>query len=117
VGPDNYIEELLQAAGGINVLAKPGLPPYPRISLETVLREDPEMIIDLSGHSESEAERQAASVQVIHLWGEQSQLTAVRKGRIFVGVSNALLVPGPRAPEAAGMLFDFMHATTKGRAS
>jgi iron complex transport system substrate-binding protein len=118
VGPDNYLEKLLEIAGGANVLAKPGLPLYPRVSLETVLRDDPDVILDLSGQQESEAERQAASAQVLALWGEQSQLTAVRKGRVFAGTSNVLLVPGPRAPEAARMLFNFMHpADGKGRVS
>jgi iron complex transport system substrate-binding protein len=117
VGPDNYLQQLLEIAGGTNVLAKPGLPMYPRISLETVLRDDPDVILDLSGQQESEAERQAASVQVQALWGQQFQLTAVRNRRVVVGVSNALLVPGPRAPEAAQLLFDYMHSTnSKGRA-
>jgi len=118
VGPGSYLEELLEFAGGANVLAKPGLPMYPRIALETVLRDDPDVILDLSGQQESEAERLAASAQVLALWSQQSQLTAVRKGRIIVGTANALLVPGPRAPEAARVLFDYMHPTnTKGRAS
>ena len=113
-GPGNYVQQLLQIAGGQNVLDKPGLPTYPRISLETVLREDPDMILDLSGESESETERQAASAQVLKLWQQQGQLKAVRNGRVVVGVSNALLVPGPRAAQAATMLFDFMHGSGKG---
>jgi len=118
VGPDNYLEQLLEIAGGTNVLAKPGLPMYPRIALETVLRDDPDVILDLSGQQESEAERKAASVQVLALWSQQSQLKAVRSGCVIVGTSNALLVPGPRAPEAARLLFDYMHtANTKGRVS
>jgi iron complex transport system substrate-binding protein len=112
VGPDSYLQELLEIAGGTNVLAKPGLPLYPRISLETVLREDPDVILDLSGQQESEAERQAASSQVLALWKQNPQLTAVRNGRVIVGTSNALLVPGPRAPEAAQLLFEYMHGSS-----
>ena len=83
-----------------------------------MLRDDPDVILDLSGQQESEAERQAASVQVLALWNQQSQLTAVRKGRVVAGTSNALLVPGPRAPGAARLLFDYMHSSNnKGRAS
>jgi iron complex transport system substrate-binding protein len=111
VGPESYLQELLGIAGGVNVLAKPGLPMYPRISLETVLRDDPDVILDLSGQQESEAERQAASSQVLALWKQNSQLTAVRNGRVVVGTSNALLVPGPRAPEAARLLSDYMHGS------
>jgi iron complex transport system substrate-binding protein len=118
VGPENYLQQLLEIAGGTNVLAEPGLPMYPRISLETVLRDDPDVILDLSGQQESEAERKAASAQVLALWSQETQLTAVRKGLVIVGTSNALLVPGPRAPEAARLLFDYMHSTsTKGRVS
>jgi iron complex transport system substrate-binding protein len=111
VGPDSYLQQLLEIAGGTNVLAKPGLPLYPRIALETVLREDPDVILDLTGQQESEAERQAAVSQVAALWRQVPQLRAVRNGRIIVGTSNVLLVPGPRAPEAAQLLFDYMHGS------
>jgi iron complex transport system substrate-binding protein len=116
VGNDNYLQELLQIAGGTNVMAKPGLPPYPRIALETVLREDPEVVIDLSGHAGTEAERQTRSEQIVRLWSEQAQLRAVRSGRVIVEVSDALIVPGPRAPLAAQILFDDLHGVANGRA-
>jgi iron complex transport system substrate-binding protein len=109
IGPDNYLEELLEIAGGTNVLAKAGLPRYPRISLETVLRDDPEVILDLSGTQESEAYRRASRLQTLALWQQNSQLKAVRNARVYAGTSNALLVPGPRAPEAAQRLFDYLH--------
>jgi iron complex transport system substrate-binding protein len=115
VGPESYLQQLLEVAGGTNVLAKPGIPLYPRISFETVLREDPDVILDVSGQQESEAERQAASSQVLALWRQYPQLTAVRKQRILVGTSNALLVPGPRAPEAARLLFDDLHSSATNR--
>ena len=60
IGPSNYVNQIMEIAGGINVLAKPGLPQYPRISMETVLRENPDVILDLSGTQESEEQRQAA---------------------------------------------------------
>ncbi len=112
VGPDSYLQELLKVAGGTNVLAAPGLPIYPRISFETVLRDDPEIILDLSGQRESEAERQAARSEVMTLWRQNPQLRAVRNGRVIVGTSNALLVPGPRAAEAAQLLFDYVHGSS-----
>jgi iron complex transport system substrate-binding protein len=118
IGPDNYLQELLEVSGGTNVLAKPGLPMYPRISLETILRDNPDVILDLSGQQEPEAERLAARTQVLNLWNQQSQLTAVRRGQVIVGTSNALLVPGPRAPEAAQLLFEYLHSSNnKGRVS
>ena len=110
VGPNNYLQQLLETAGGTNVTATPGLPQYPRISLETVLRDDPDVILDLSDQRDSEAERQAASAQALALWAQNSQLSAVRKGRVFFGTSNTLFVPGPRAPEGAQRLFDYLHS-------
>jgi iron complex transport system substrate-binding protein len=109
IGPDNYVNEILQIAGGVNVLAKPGLPHYPRISLETVLRENPEVLIDLSGTQESEADRQAARAASLALWRQNGELTAVRNNHVYVGTTNALLVPGPRTVEAAQRLFDYLH--------
>jgi iron complex transport system substrate-binding protein len=112
VGPGNYIDQILEIAGGTNVLATPGLPHYPHISLETVIRENPDFILDLSNTQASESERQAARAGVLALWEQNSELIAVRNGHVYFGTSNALLVPGPRAPEAAQTLFDFMHSKT-----
>jgi iron complex transport system substrate-binding protein len=109
IGPDNYVNQILEIAGGINALAKPGLPQYPHISLETVLRENPDVIIDLSGSQETEAARQAARTATLSLWRQNGELRAVSKGHVYVGTSNALLVPGPRTVEAAQKLFDYIH--------
>jgi iron complex transport system substrate-binding protein len=94
------------------VLAKVGLPQYPRISMETVLRENPDVILDLSGSQESETEREAARAATLSLWNQNAELTAVRERHVYVGTSNALLVPGPRTPEAAQRLFDYIHGTS-----
>jgi len=109
IGPSNYVNQILEIAGGLNVLAKPGLPQYPHISLETVLRENPDVILDLSGTQESEAQRQAARDGTLALWRQNAELTAVRNSHVYVGTSNALLVPGPRTVEAAQRLFDYIH--------
>jgi iron complex transport system substrate-binding protein len=110
IGPDNYVNQILEIAGGINVLAKSGLPRYPRISMETILRENPDVLIDLSGTQESETERQAARAATLALWRQNGELTAVRNDHVYVGTTNALLVPGPRTVEAAQRLFDYLHA-------
>jgi iron complex transport system substrate-binding protein len=111
IGPDNYVNQILEIAGGNNVLAKGGQPRYPRISLETVLRENPDVLIDMSGTQQSEAERQASRAAALALWGQNAELTAVRNGHVFVGTTNAMLVPGPRSVEAAQRLFDYLHGS------
>jgi iron complex transport system substrate-binding protein len=109
IGPNNYVNQILEIAGGANVLAKPGLPQYPHISLETVLRENPDVILDLSGTQESEEQREAARAGTLALWRQNGELTAVRNNHVYIGTSNALLVPGPRTVEAAQKLFDYIH--------
>jgi iron complex transport system substrate-binding protein len=109
VGPDNYVNQILEIAGGKNVLAQPGLPQYPHISLETVLRENPDVIIDLSGTQETEEARKASRTATIALWSQYHDLVAVRNGRVYAGTTNSLVVPGPRTPIATQRLFDFVH--------
>ncbi len=109
VGPDNYVNQILEIAGGTNVLAKPGLPQYPRISLETVLRENPDVIIDLSGTQETEAARRASRAATLALWSQYRDMAAVRNGHVYAGTTDSLVVPGPRTPIATQRLFDFVH--------
>ena len=61
IGPGSYINELIEIAGGTNVLAIAGQPEYPRISMETVLRLDPDVIVDTVDMGDTDAERRAAS--------------------------------------------------------
>ena len=105
----NYVNQVLEIAGGTNVLAREGVPQYPRISLETVLRENPDVIIDLSGTQETEEARRASRAATLALWGQYRDLAAVRSGHVYAGTTNSLVVPGPRTPIAAQRLFDFVH--------
>lgn len=111
VGPDNYLNEILEIAGGTNVLAKSGLPRYPHISMETIIRENPDVIFDLSNMQDSETTRMEERPAQLLLWRQNQMLKAARSGHIYFGTSNILLVPGPRAPEAAEMLFDYIHGS------
>jgi iron complex transport system substrate-binding protein len=110
VGPNNYVNQVLEIAGGTNVLARDGIPQYPRISLETVLRENPDVIIDLSGTQETEEARRASRAATLALWGQYRDLAAVRSGHVYAGTTNSLVVPGPRTPIAAQRLFGFVHS-------
>lgn len=109
VGPNNYVNQILEIAGGTNVLAQSGLPQYPRISLETVLRENPDVIIDLSGTQETEAARKASRAETLGLWDQYRDLAAVKNGYVYAGTADSLVVPGPRTPLAAQRLFNFVH--------
>jgi iron complex transport system substrate-binding protein len=101
VGPGSYINDLIEIAGGTNVLAIKGQPEYPRISMETVLRLDPEVIIDTVDMGETEAERRLRQPINERLWGGYATVTAVKTRRVHAATADALVVPGPRVVEAA----------------
>jgi iron complex transport system substrate-binding protein len=109
VGTGNYVHEMIEIAGGVNVLLAERLPMYPRISLETVLRSNPEVIVDLTdSHDADEAHARMRRAD-LELWRAHPEIAAVKTGRVFVGSSVVLLVPGPRTPEAAEMFYGYFH--------
>jgi iron complex transport system substrate-binding protein len=101
IGPGSYINELIEIAGGTNVLAIAGQPEYPRISLETVLRLNPDVIVDTVDMGDTDAERRARQPINERLWNAYGMLTAVKTRRVHAATTDALVVPGPRVVEAA----------------
>jgi iron complex transport system substrate-binding protein len=101
VGPGSYLNDLVEIAGGANVLAIAGQPEYPRISMEAVLRLNPDVIIDTVDMGDTAAERTARQPINEKLWNAYPMLTAVRMHRLRAATTDALVVPGPRVVEAA----------------
>jgi iron complex transport system substrate-binding protein len=101
VGPGSYLNDLIDIAGGINVLAISGQPEYPRISMEAVLRLNPDVIVDTADMGETDAERTAMQPINEKLWSAYPMLSAVRTHRLHAATTDALVVPGPRVVEAA----------------
>ena len=98
VGPSAYLSELIQIAGGSNALAEAAMA-YPRISLETVVRLNPDVIFDMSimgGGLESPIKEE----QLRQPWLSHPELAAVRNGNVFALTSEALVTPGPRVIDA-----------------
>jgi ABC-type Fe3+-hydroxamate transport system substrate-binding protein len=113
VGPGSYIHDLIAIAGGINVLAIKGQPEYPRISMETVLRLDPEVIVDTADMGETEAERRVRQPINERLWSAYGTLTAVKTRRLHAATTDALVVPGPRVVEAAEWAAALLHEQSR----
>jgi iron complex transport system substrate-binding protein len=101
IGPGSYLNDVIEIAGGINVLNIAGQPEYPRISMETVLRLDPDVIIDTVDMGDTAAERQQRQPINERLWRAYPTLTAVKSGGLRAATTDALVVPGPRVVEAA----------------
>ena len=112
VGPGSYINDLIEIAGGRNVLAIQGQPEYPRISMETVLRLDPDVIVDTVDMGETEAERRLRQPINERLWSAYPTLTAVKHRRVHAATTDALVVPGPRVVDAAEWVASLLRART-----
>jgi len=95
-GPDSFIGQLLQRLGARNVVP-PNLGPFPRITPEYVLRQQPELIIHTP-------QTPSASFATRPGW---SRMPAVRSGRICaldLVETDVVSRPGPRLGEAARAL-------------
>lgn len=95
-GPDSFIGQLLQRLGARNVLPQ-NLGPFPRITPEYVLRQQPELIIHTP-------QTPSASLAARPGW---SRMPAVRSGRICaldLVETDVVSRPGPRLGEAARAL-------------
>lgn len=94
-GPGSYVDELLAVVGGANVLAASALP-YPKVSLEDILRARPEVILDLSF-----AARDGTTA-----W-DALDVPAAHAHRVLAISDETLTAPSPRVGQALGTL---LHA-------
>jgi iron complex transport system substrate-binding protein len=100
VGPESFLGELLVEAGAVNVA--PAGESWPRLNVEVVIAEDPEVIIDLSMGTE-------AGTAVADYWTRFSSLAAVRTRRVYPFRSLEARRPGPRLPQALAELARLLH--------
>jgi iron complex transport system substrate-binding protein len=111
VGPGSFIDQMIRMAGGANVAAKSATP-YPRLSMEAVLQEDPEVLVFPVGKAEgiSESEQQT--------WHQWTTMTAVKRGRLHQISADWLNRPGPRIARGLDALAEILHpdSSSGGRA-
>ena len=101
-GPGSFIHQLIELAGGANVAA--GAPvSYPRLSLEEVISQDPEVILFPVGTEEGIPDQEQQR------WLRWPALSAVRQNR-FVRIPSVLLDrPGPRVVDGLERLARQLH--------
>jgi len=105
VGKGSYIDQLIEIAGGNNVLG-PLPTAYPKVSVEEVLARNPDIIVDMS-HGGGTSPEQIKRVKAI--WSALDTVSAVRNNRVYVLDSDVFIVPGPRVVEAANRLDQVFH--------
>lgn len=101
VGADTFNDELIQLAGGTNLVRGPAA--YPRFSKEQVLALAPEVIIICSMARQGGFERMKAE------WNRWPGLPAARNRRIFLVDSNLFNRPSPRLVDGLELLFQLIH--------
>lgn len=89
-GPGSYFDDLLQLAGGENIARGA---PYGPLSLEIILREDPDVIIELDDRAHA---TERSDVHARAIWRRVGPLQAVSNGRIRVIVGSQHFLAGPR---------------------
>lgn len=92
VGPGSWVDELLAVVGGDNVLSA-SVVRYPKISLEEVLRGQPDVILDLSYPGRTE----------IASWSALA-VPAVTTHRVLALADSYLVAPSPRVRAALDTL-------------
>jgi iron complex transport system substrate-binding protein len=99
-GPGTFGHQLIERAGGTNVLADAGSN-YPRIDIEKILELDPEVLLDASGMG-----RDAGTAD---FWSQFSTIRAVKQDRVFYLTETAVMRPGPRLPRGLEYIADAIY--------
>ncbi len=102
VGPGSFIYEAIGMAGGANVAARARVP-YPRLSMEEVLQEDPEVILFPTGRAEGIAKGEEER------WQRWTTLSAIRLKRLHRVPNDLLNRPGPRIVQGLEALARAIH--------
>ena len=102
VGPGSFIHQLIELAGAENIGAVTGQA-YPRISMEEVLKQNPDVIIFPVRDAESIPEPEQ------HRWQRWHGMTAVRTRRLYQIDSVLVNRPGPRIVEGLERVAGLLH--------
>lgn len=106
VGPNNYLNDLLQMSGGKNVAADMGKD-YPTIDLEKLLALDPEAIIQFLPQAQPQVLEAAEA-----FWKSHPNLKAVRNGRVYIHTDWYLQLPSARVGDVAEKMVNDLHPLT-----
>jgi cobalamin transport system substrate-binding protein len=104
VGSGIFQDELIRMGGGSNLAAQAG-GAWPHLSLEFVLAQAPEVIIDTTMGNEERAGAGAA----MEFWAAFPTLPAVQAHRVYGYKEYQLLRPGPRVADAFRAIARFIH--------
>jgi len=102
VGPGSFIHHLIELAGGRNAAERANAP-YPRLTMEEVLTQNPQILLfpigEYEGIPQAEQDR----------WKRWESLRAVQDGKLFQVQADLLNRPGPRVLDGLRHLITLLH--------
>lgn len=101
VGKKNFIDELIQMAGGVNVL-EDTMTGYPLVSKEELIKRNPDVIVD----SVLSHELKARQVETQSAWNQMPILKAVKNKQVYYFLDEDFLIPGPSMVKLGEFLCD-----------
>jgi len=108
-GRGSHLDELIGIAGGENIFHDTASP-YSRISLESLMARNPEVIIDMGEMADTMGVTDGQKRVVAATWaGRMPGLAAVQNRRVYAVASDIYVVPGPRIVEAAREFARMLH--------
>jgi len=103
-GPGTFLHELIEIAGGENIFADAS-GTYPQISKESLIKRQPEVLIEALPGGVSERKRRLLRKD----WERLSMLPAVRRGNIHFLTDDFLLIPSVRITQTARRFAEIIH--------
>ncbi len=110
-GAGTFVGELLTLAGGRNIAGDSPIK-YPVFSLERLLADDPEVILDAADPEP------LSSAELISRWAAlpgATALRAMRTGRMISVGQGSFFRPGPRIVDSLEQLAEMLHPAKAGR--
>lgn len=105
VGPNTFLSELINITGGINIFDDLKQD-YPVISKETLLKRQPDIIIEPYFHSTS---KDSQFQDALRDWSKLGKLNAVKNKNLNIIDGDLVLKPGPRVGLAALEMAKIIH--------
>ncbi|MEN8222873.1 MAG: helical backbone metal receptor [Acidobacteriota bacterium] len=102
IGKGDFLNEIIKISGGEN--AYKGEITYPSVSIESLIKMDPELIIEFS-FSENPPSKEAT----LSLWNEFPYIKAVKNNNIHVISDDYWVRPGPRIGKIAESMYKMLH--------
>jgi iron complex transport system substrate-binding protein len=105
-GPAAFIHDLIELAGGANVIGEPSARYLP-LGWEEIVARRPEVILVAAHQGATNGGGPVAGSRAA--WGRWESLPAVKSGRVLSLPADAILRPGPRVADGVAILARAIH--------